>query len=136
MSKQFKPNEKHLKSDEWEDFLEYLQYSDTPTFKDFIKMKIHYAFSDYFDKSHANLVYGISEWDDKLYEIPLDEGEEGLIWLLLKSVSNEKHNIVNYDTNLDDIKLKDIDDLLYKIDYVYKDHPNAEKFKMIPNRGG
>ena len=51
-------------------------------------------------------------------------------------MSNEKHNIVNYDTNLDDIKLKDIDDLLYKIDYVYKDLPNAEKFKMIPNRGG
>ena len=132
--KTFKPSQKHLKSDEWEHFLEYLQYSDTPTFKDFIKMKIHYAMKNHFDKSHANLVYGISEWDDKLYEIPLDEGEKDLIWWLFKCVSNEKHNIDNYDTDLDDIELKDIDNLLYKIEYVYKNHPKAKEFKMIPMR--
>ena len=132
MSKQFKPNEKHLKSDEWEHFLEYLQYSDTPNFKDFIEMKIHYAMKDHFDKSYTNLVYGISEYDDKLYEVPLDEGDTSMIWYLLKLASNKNNNIVDYELEFDDINPKDIDDLLYRIDYLYKDHPKAKEFKMIP----
>ena len=130
---EFKPTTKHLSGKDWDDFLEYLQLSDTPTFKDFIEMKIHYAFSEHFNKSYASLVHGVSEWDNKLYEVPLDEGDTSLIWFLLKVASNENNNIVEDNPmKLEDIEPKDIDDLLYRLDHIYKGHPNAKEFGLIP----